>query len=161
MSELIVIGYPDKETAHRAAATVGELQKDYLIDLEQIAVVYREQDGKLKSEAAQGIVGVGAFGGMFWGALFGIFFLMPLAGMAIGAGVGALTGKFAQLGIKKEFQEQVGDLVTPGRAALFMVVKKMTEDRVLPKLAEFGGEVLRTSLSVEDEEELAAHLQQD
>jgi uncharacterized membrane protein len=161
MSELIVIGYPDRETAQKAAAKVGELQKEYLIELEQVAVVYREADGKLKSEAAQGIVGVGAFGGMFWGALFGILFLMPLAGMAIGAGVGALTGKFAQMGIRKDFQDKVGELLTPGKAALFMVVKKVTEDRVLPEMAAFGGEILRTSLSVEDEEELAHELQKD
>jgi uncharacterized membrane protein len=65
------------------------------------------------------------------------------------------------MGIRKDFQDKVGELLTPGKAALFMVVKKVTEDRVLPEMAAFGGEILRTSLSVEDEEELAHELQKD
>ncbi len=159
MSELIVIGYADKSTAESAAAAVGQMSKDYLIKLERAAVVWREEDGKLKSEVPHGIVAAGTLGGMFWGTLFGLLFLVPIAGMAIGAGIGALTGKMADLGIKKDFQDKVGDLLQPGKACLFMVVREMTEDKVLPQLQQFGGEVLRTSLSVDDEHELAQALE--
>jgi uncharacterized membrane protein len=161
MSELIVIGYDDKATAEAAAAKVGELSEQHLIRLEKAAVVYRDAEGKVKADPPKGLVHAGAFGGMFWGALIGLLFLMPIAGLAVGAASGALGGKFAKMGIQKDFQEKVGDLVQPGKAALFMVVTQMTEDEVIPALAAFGGEVLRTSLSVDDEEQLAHALQTD
>ncbi len=161
MSELLVIGYDDKATAEKAAEKVGELSDQYLIKLEQAAVVYRDDEGKVKADPPKGLVTAGAFGGMFWGMLIGLLFLMPIAGLAIGAASGALGGKFAKMGIQKDFQEKVGDLVKPGKAALFLVVQQMTEDRVIPELAAFGGEILRTSLSVDDEEQLAHALQHD
>ena len=159
MSELIVIGYPDKATADAAAQDLGAMAKDYLVKLEKIAVIWREPDGKVKSEVPHGIVAAGALGGMFWGMLIGLLFLIPIGGLIIGGAMGALMGKATDLGIKKEFQEQVQDLVQPGTAAVMMVVSEWTEDRVLPELQKHGGTVLRTSLSVDDEHELAEALQ--
>jgi uncharacterized membrane protein len=161
MSELIVIGYPDKDTALAAAGDVGEMSKEYLIKLEKVAVIWREPDGKVKSEIPHGIVAAGTLGGMFWGMLIGLLFLVPIGGMIVGGAMGALMGKASDLGIKKEFQTDVQELVKPGTAALMMVVSQWTEDRVLPQLQTHGGTVLRTSLSVEDEEELASKLAED
>jgi uncharacterized membrane protein len=160
MSELIVIGYPEKATADAAAQDIGAMAKDYLVKLEKIAVIWREPDGKVKSEVPHGIVAAGTLGGMFWGMLIGLLFLIPIGGLIIGGAMGALMGKATDLGIKKEFQEQVQDLVQPGTAAVMMVVSEWTEDRVLPELQKYGGTVLRTSLSVDDEHELAEALQQ-
>ncbi|MFN8186912.1 MAG: DUF1269 domain-containing protein [Gaiellales bacterium] len=158
MSELVVIGYPDKDTALAASGDVGQMSKDYLIKLEKIAVIWREPDGKVKSEIPHGIVAAGTLGGMFWGMLIGLLFLVPIGGMIVGGAMGALMGKASDLGIKKEFQTDVQELVKPGTAALMMVVSEWTEDRVLPQLQTHGGTVLRTSLSVHDEEELASKL---
>jgi uncharacterized membrane protein len=44
--------------------------------------------------------------------------------------------------------------LTPGQAALCVLVRKVTADKVLPAMAEFGGTVLRTSLSPEQEAKL-------
>jgi uncharacterized membrane protein len=44
--------------------------------------------------------------------------------------------------------------LTPGQAALCVLVRKLTADKVLPAMAEFGGTVLRTSLSTEQEAKL-------
>ena len=41
MSDLMVIGYPDEQTAQRAWEELTKLQRDYLIDLED-AELYRE-----------------------------------------------------------------------------------------------------------------------
>lgn len=156
LSELVVIGY--KSTADAAAEKLIDLSKQYLINLEQVAVVSRDADGKLKSDAPRNFVAAGALGGMFWGGLFGLLFLAPVAGMAVGAGAGALGGKLTDLGVKREFQDRVGDLLQPGKTALFVVYGRATADKGLPEMQEFGGEVLRTSLSVEDEQQLAKAL---
>ena len=66
------------------------------------------------------------------GLLFGVLFFIPVFGMAVGAGLGALFGKIEKTGIDKQFQEQVRDLVKPGTSALFLVVEKVaTPDKAV------------------------------
>ena len=89
---------------------------------------------------------------MFWGFLFGILFFVPFLGMAVGAGMGALFGHLGKGTIDKQFQDQVRDMLKPGTSALFMVVEKVTPDKAVAALSEFGGTVLKTSLSDEDNE---------
>lgn len=83
---------------------------------------------------------------------------VPVLGMAIGAGLGALMGKVAKTGINKEFQEQVRDLLQPGTSALFLVVEKVTPDKAVEALKPYGGTVLKSSLSKDAEAELQAAL---
>jgi uncharacterized membrane protein len=88
---------------------------------------------------------------MFWGFLFGLMFLVPFIGMALGAGLGAVLGKVEKGGIDKDFQKQVRAMVQPGTSALFLVVEKVTPDAATERLRQFGGTVLKTSLSPETE----------
>ena len=81
--------------------------------------------------------------------------------MAIGAGMGALMGKMAKTSIDKQFQEQVRDMVKPGTSALFLVLEKVTPDKAVEAMSKYGGTVLKTSLSKEDEKELQEALHGD
>lgn len=156
-----MIGYDDAQTAERVLDEVQDMQKDYLIDLQDAAVVRRTEKGKLKVETPGSPTGAGALGGAFWGFLIGLIFLVPVAGLALGGLFGALMGKGVDLGIKDDFKQQVGELVGPGKSALMIVVRKSTPDKVLPELQKYGGTVLRTSLSHDDEEKLVEALQSD
>jgi uncharacterized membrane protein len=156
MSELIVIGYPDEETAKKVLDKAIVLQKDYLIDLEQAAVVVRDRKSKLHVTTTDHLTEAGALGGIFWGALIGLIFLVPLFGAALGGLYGAVFGKLGDLGLKESFKRQVGELLQPGTSAIMFVARKMTPDKVLEELAPYGGTVLRSSLDHEAEE----HLQQ-
>ena len=91
---------------------------------------------------------------MFWGFLFGLLFFVPVLGMAVGAGMGALMGKITKTGIDKEFQSRVRDMLQPGTSALFLIVEKVTPDKAVEALSSYGGTVLKTSLSSEAEKEL-------
>lgn len=95
---------------------------------------------------------------MFWGLLFGMLFFVPVFGVALGAGFGALMGKLTQTGIDKEFQAQVRGMLKPGTCALFLVVEKVTPDKAVEALSNFGGTVLKSSLSKDAEAELQAAL---
>ena len=46
----------------------------------------------------------------------------------------------------------------PGTSALFLVVEKVTPDKAIEALGQYGGTVLKTSLSEEIEAELQAEL---
>jgi uncharacterized membrane protein len=91
---------------------------------------------------------------MFWGFLFGLLFFVPVFGMAVGAGLGAIFGKIEKSGINKQFQQQVRDMLQPGTSALFVVVEKVTPDKAVEALSQYGGTVLKSSLSKETEHEL-------
>jgi uncharacterized membrane protein len=73
---------------------------------------------------------------------------------AIGAGLEALMGKLAKTSIDKQFQDQVRDMVKPGTSALFLMLEKVTPDKAVEAMSKYGGTVLKTSLSKEDEKEL-------
>lgn len=158
MSDLIAIGYDDEKTAEAAGEAARRLAKDLIIEADAIAVIRRDADGKYHVTTTHHPVGTGATWGMFWGFLFGILFFIPVFGMAVGAGMGALMGKVTKTGISKEFQEQVRGMVQPGTSALFLVVEKVTPDKAVEALSQFGGTVLKSSLSKDAEKELQTEL---
>jgi uncharacterized membrane protein len=154
MATLIAIGYPDETTATSAADEARRLAKDLIIQPDAIAVIIRDKEGDYHVDTTHHAVSGGAVWGMFWGFLFGLLFFIPVFGMAIGAGMGALMGKLTKSSIDKEFRDQVRDLVQPGTSALFLMLEKATPDKALEAMSKFGGTVLKTSLSKQDEQEL-------
>jgi len=158
MTTLAVIAYPQGETAGQAAQTLARMQKEYLIELEDVAWVTKAADGKLKLHQATGLTGVAASGGALWGFVFGLLFLAPLAGMAIGAASGALVGHFSDIGIDDKWIKEVSGAIPPGGSALFVLARNSKNERVLPEMAKFGGTVIKTSLSEEQQAALEESL---
>jgi uncharacterized membrane protein len=154
MADLIAIGYPDEATADAAAAEAQRLARDLIIQPDAIAVIVRDEEGCYHVHTNHHLVGGGATWGMFWGLLFGLLFLIPVFGMAIGAGMGALMGKLTKSSIDKQFQDQVRDMLKPGTSCLFLMLEKVTPDKAVEAMSKYGGTVLKTSLSKEDEKEL-------
>jgi uncharacterized membrane protein len=151
MSTLAVIAYPGKDTAAQAAAKLAQLQKEYLIELEDVAWVTKNPEGKMKLHQATSLTGVAASGGALWGFVFGLLFLAPLAGMVIGAASGAIAGHFSDIGIDDKWIKEVAASIPAGGSALFVLARNSQNERVLPEMAKFGGTVLKTSLSDEQQ----------
>ncbi len=160
MSDLIVIGFDDEHTAFEMRAALAKLQKEYLISMEDVVVVTKDEKGKVKLHQAVNLTAAGAMGGGFWGMLIGLIFLNPLLGAAIGAGAGAISGKLSDIGIDDHFMKECSQAFTPGTSALFVLVRKATPDKVLEELKHFKGKVLKTSLTADKEEELREVLEQ-
>jgi uncharacterized membrane protein len=154
MADLIAIGYDDETTASAAAAEVHRLAADLVIQPDAVAAIRCDSDGKYHVTTTHHMVGGGATYGMFWGLLFGMLFFIPVFGMAIGAGLGALMGKVEKTGVNKEFIRQVREMLKPGTSALFLVVEKVTPDKAIAAMSQFGGTVLKSSLSADAEHEL-------
>ncbi len=154
MADLIAIGYPDETTAEAAAAEARRLARDLIIEPDAIAVIVRDREGNFHVHTSHHPVGAGATWGMFWGFLFGLLFFIPFFGLAIGAGLGALMGKASKIGLNREFEEQVRDMLKPGTSALFLMVEKVTPDKAVEALSKYGGTVLKSSLSKQGEAEL-------
>ena len=154
MSTLAIIAYPDQNTAGEAVAALQRMQKEFLIELEDVAWVTKAQDGKLKLHQSKSLTGVAVAGGALWGFLFGLLFLVPIAGMAIGMASGALAGHLADYGIDDTWINEVASSILPGGSALFVMARDTNQERVLPEMAKFGGTVLKTNLTSEQQQAL-------
>jgi uncharacterized membrane protein len=157
MSDLIVIGYPDENTAQKVWDELVRLEHDYLVDLEDAAIIRRDRKGKLHiTTPAHHAVAWGTFSGLFWGVLIGLLFLFPLAPVVGVAGgiMGAALGAAENLGVRDDFKQRVQDLVKPGTSAILVILRKATYDKFVEALRPYGGTILKTSLSHEAEQQL-------
>jgi len=161
MSNLVAVVFNDETTAFEMRAELAKMQKEYLIEMEDAVVVTKDDQGNVKLHQATNLTMAGAVGGSFWGMLMGLIFLNPLVGMAVGAGAGALSGKFADIGISDKMMKELAASLEPGNSALFILVRKATGDKVLERLKPFvgKGKVFKTSLSKDDEDSLRAALE--
>src|SRR3954453_6837819 len=149
MSTLVAIAYPDQSTAEEVLGTLSRLQTEHAIKLDDAVVVTRQQDGKVKLHQSSKLVAGGAAGGALWGGLIGLIFLVPLVGMAVGAATGAAAGAMTDVGVDDQFMKELGAKLEPGGAALIALVHSSTPDKGLPEIAQFGGEVIQTSVDNE------------
>ncbi len=158
MADLVVIEYDDVHKAEEVRLKLLKMQREYLVDLEDAVVAYKDENGKVKLNQIQNLTASGAVSGGFLGTLIGILFLNPLLGLAAGATAGAVSGALTDVGINDKFMKDVAEGFQNGSSALFVLVRKVTPDKVLAELEGMGGRVLQTSLSHEKEEKLQAAL---
>ena len=151
MSDLVAVAYADVPTAQKVASNLGEQVKAHNIELDDLAIIERKEDGKVKLHQPS-LAGLGAASGAIWGGLIGMIFLMPLLGMAFGAAAGAAGGA-ADHGVDDDFMKRLGEELTPGKAAVVVLIREVTADKILPHI-EVPGEVIQTSLSDENERAL-------
>jgi uncharacterized membrane protein len=145
MSDLVFIAFPSEQKAEEVRKKVLELQKEYLIELSDAVVVVKDEQGHIKLNQLMNTTAAGAVSGAFWGTLVGFLFLAPLVGTAIGAASGALGGKLTDVGINDKFMKDTAEALQPGSAGLFLLIRKMTADKVLADLRGSGGVVMKTS----------------
>ena len=159
MSDLIAIAYPDEATADRAHANLAQGVKDGVIAVEDVVLIVRHENGTVDVRQGSSGVGMAAAGGAAWGGLIGLVVFAPLLGMAVGAVAGGAAWKstMGDVGIDESFVSDLSDHLTPGSAALVVLVRDLAPDDVLPHIEE-GGHVIRTSLSPEVEAQLDAAL---
>ena len=154
MADLVVIAFPTEAKAEEIRGKLLDMQKDYLIELSDAVIAVKQPNGGVKLNQLFHPTATGAVSGTFWGTLIGLIFLMPLAGAAIGAAAGALSGALTDDGINDQFMKDVSQSLQSGNAALFLLIRKVTADKVLAGLQGVGGTVLRTSLDHTKEEAL-------
>ena len=161
MSTLVAVLFNDETTAFEMRTALVKMQKQHLIELEDSVVVTKDQKGRTKLDQAVNLTSAGAWGGGFWGMLIGLIFLNPLLGAAVGAGVGALSGRMTDLGLDDQMMKDLAASFKPGTSALFVLIRQATADKVLEGLQDFvgKGKVFKTSLNKDDEAELRQALE--
>jgi uncharacterized membrane protein len=146
MSDLVVIAFPMEVKAEEVRRKLLAMQKEYLIETGDAVSAVKDSKGNIKLNQLINTTAVGAVSGTFWGALIGLNFLMLLAGATLGAASGTHGGYLTDVGIDDKWMKETAAAVQPGTAALFVLVRKVTADKVFEGLKGEGGTVLKTSL---------------
>jgi len=157
MATITAFKFDTPDGAQQMLDLVQDLAKGQLITLQDAAIVTWPQGKKKpKTKQLESLTGAGALSGAFWGMLFGLIFFVPFFGMAVGAAMGALVGKFSDYGIDDSFIKTVGQKVTEGTSALFLMTSDAVMDKVTDAVKAKGWtfEILSTNLNKEQEEQL-------
>lgn len=157
MATMSVMKFETPDGAEQMLGVLEQAQKEALINVQDAAIVSWPQGAKKpKTRQLHNMAGAGALDGAFWGLLFGLIFFVPLLGLAIGAGLGALTASMVDVGIDDDFIKKSRDQITEGTSALFLLSSDAVVDRILPEVQAAGlkPELISTNLSQEEEDKL-------
>jgi len=154
MADLVAIEFSSEAKAEEVRQKLLDLQSEYLIELEDAVVAIKRPDRRVKLDQLFHPAAGGAAYGSLWGLIVGLIFLMPFPGVIVGAAAGAIGGALSDVGINDEFMKQVAESIEGGHAALFLLIRKMTTDKVLASLKGVSGKVLRTSFDTAKEQAL-------
>ena len=158
MADLIVIEYDDIHKAEEVRLKLQKMERDYLVDLEDAVVATKDEKGKVRLNQIQNLTASRAVSGGYLGALIGLLFLNPLLGAAVGVTAGAVSGALTDVGINNNFMKEIASGFQNRSSALFVLVRKVTPDKVRAELEGSGGKILQTSLTHEEEAKLQAAL---
>ncbi|MGW3119602.1 DUF1269 domain-containing protein [Streptomyces sp. NPDC001107] len=158
MTDMIAVAYPSETVAEQALTELRALHTEHTVHVADAVLLIRDHDGEVKIPGKPHPAASGALGGALWGGLIGLLLLQPLLGAAIGAAAGGAVGATAEDDERTQFIKSLGERLAPGHAAVIAVIYDATADKALPRIARFGGEVLHTSLSQADEEEIRSAL---
>jgi uncharacterized membrane protein len=169
--DLIVVGFRGTRRASEVLSDMQKLEDDWVVDLKDGVSVYRTDDGQLRIEnSVQATPGQAADLGVVVGGLLGGLLAAPLTGglsaaaagatIAAGAAGAGLAGAAAsaqdaadfkrRYGISDEFVDQVGKLINPGDSAVFVLLRTADPDIVVERFRGYGGQILRTNLSLKE-----------
>lgn len=147
MRDLIAIAFDTKPEADAALADAVSMQQKGLLDIADAVVVEKKPSGKVKLHQTVDVAAPFMANGMFWGLLVGLLLGVPLLGGLTGVAMGGVSGLLTDLGVDDNFMKTLGRRLTPGTAALFLLVRDNKIDRVLEEVRGWHGEMLHTSLS--------------
>ena len=157
MNQLIVVAFDHFDDARAALGSLRALEREGRVRFEDTALVERDPDGAVhvRNEVSGTTEAATAIGAVVGGV---VGFLFPLAGIAIGAAAGAAIGASLGTGVSGDFVDEVKSTLTPGRSALFLVVREVDVDAAIAALRQYRGDLLQSNLPAEAEAALRAAL---
>ena len=147
--DAIVAAFKTQAIAEQVARQIKQSGKDKTIKLHDVAVVWRDADGKFhqKDPSDTGAV-KGLLGGLGVGAVIGVFaapLFLPL--VAAGAIVGGLAAKLHDGGIADSQLKQIGEALEKGAAAVIALVDPASSEAVNKMITDAGAEVVSIGLN--------------
>ena len=156
---IVVLGFENQLAAQEMLTSLTRLSSEGSILLQDAVFVTRPEGGKVRvTQTTDPSPGQAAFGGAWWGLLFGVILAVPVAGMIIGAGSAALMARLVDTGISDSFIKELRDSIKPGRVYLSVLFSHANAEKALEEMKRYSNlaEVVTTNLS----DEASARLQE-
>lgn len=157
--QLVVAAFQEEKAADQALKELKAAQREKLIDIQDAAVIRRDENNKLHiKETADPGGGKGAAAGGAIGAIIGLIGGPPgvVVGAAAGALVGGVTAKVIDSGISDERLEQIGRGLKPGTSAIVGIIEMRWVEEVEKQLDEAGADVLTEAIRIDIAQQLEA-----
>lgn len=107
-----------------------------------VTVVKDEAGNTTAHETIDPTPGRSALSGAMWSGLFGLILGGPvgwIAGMAVGAGAGAVSAKVMDLGIPDEWVSWFREAVRPGTVTVVLLVEDLDRNALVEEASRFSG----------------------
>src|SRR5260370_36662625 len=102
---MVVSEFASEAKAEGVRQKLLDMQKDYLIELGDAVIAFKQPNGQVKLNQLFHPAAAGAVTGTLWGTLIGMIFLMPLLGAAVGAASGPAGGAPGRVGTGDAFMK--------------------------------------------------------
>lgn len=140
---LVGISFEDTFRAQEFLTAATGLASRGGLTLRDAVMVMKNDEGKtVVHETTDPQPARSALSGAMWAGLFGLILGGPVgwvAGLAVGAGTGALTAKVIDLGISDEWVSWFRDAVKPGTVTVALLVEDLDHDALVKEAARFTG----------------------
>lgn len=133
--------------AQEALLAAMRLQARGHLGLDDAAIVHKTEGGRVRIVQTKDVsAGQGAISGSWWGLLAGLFIPGgPLLGAALGAAVGGIFAKMRDIGIDDDQMKHMGERLSEGESALFLLVTDCHQARALHEVGRFEATVLHST----------------
>lgn len=145
-----VLIFDQEEQANAFLKTLKEMEKDKLVQLEDVVSVIKDEDGRYTiHETTDFTRSKGAVTGGALGLVIGIVLGGPLGGLLLGGALGWFTAKKIDLGVSKDQINAVEEHMDNGTAAVFVQLKEGNLDTLSAVIKQSGGKLIDLSISDE------------
>ena len=132
--QLLMVRYDEKTAAEAALARLEEAVRDKVVDVDDVALVYKTPDGKVhlhqtKDASARRGAGKGAILGAVLGVFTGGIGALAVAGAAGGAAVTA-----RDRGIPNRVMERLGSAIEGSEAVVFISAETDVVEQIMARL---------------------------
>jgi uncharacterized membrane protein len=158
MANLVVVMYDDQYRAKEVMNELKTLKENKQLQIDDAAYVTKDNEGRFKVHQEHSLTKSGAVAGGLGGLVAGLLFTIPVAGLAVGAAAGVMAAKAQDYGIDDKVIKAINDDMRLNTSAIFLLVHEVNRDAVLPIFTKYGGKVVQTTVSAEDEAKLQAML---
>ena len=158
MANLLVVMYDDQFRAKEVMKELKTLKENKQLEIDDAAYVTKDNQGTFHVHQEHSLTKSGAVAGGMGGLVAGLLFTIPIAGLAVGAAAGVIAGKAQDYGIDDKVIKAINDDMRLNTSAIFALVRDVNREAVLPVFTKYGGKVVQTTVSAENEAKLQAML---
>lgn len=161
---LIIMGFDEEFMAEGMLGTIGKLQEDGLVAIEDAVIASRGVSKHVDIKQTQSEAGKFTLRGGGIGLLAGMLLGGPIGGLVAGTAVGAVAGKMKDVGIDDDVIENVSNGLAPNSSMLFLLVQEVKPEnleKVDEALRPFKAEILHTTLTDENQAKLQEILKKE